>query len=101
MNLPPEKNATTMTVELLYLDQAFQDPKFKALLSEGYQIVDVIPVEDQGVAKAIFIFAPNSSDMGNEILSHISWRTKAGLLLLSLIFIALSAITILLIQGTP
>jgi hypothetical protein len=84
MNLPENRTATSVTVDLMSLDTAFQDQKIKALIADGYRIATVITASDEGRPIAIFVFEPTSDPV-------FALKTTERWTKLAVLFMALNA----------
>jgi hypothetical protein len=87
-------DATILIVDSQNIDTAFQDAKFRALLEDGYRIVQVMGVEEGQRAGLMFVFERAGSPQSSDELNTITTHTKIALWLLTGILVLLSTITI-------
>ena len=52
------QNNALIRVDALNLETSINQPQFKALLSKGWQVAGMIPVDDEGKPVLIFILHP-------------------------------------------
>ncbi len=79
------KQVTQLSIDLTQLDNSFRDPKFKGLIDQGYRIVQIIPVEDQGRPMGIFIFQPPEEHKTNTMIEKYGKIVAVYLFLLSIL----------------
>ena len=92
-------DATILIVDSQNIDTAFQDAKFRALLDEGFRIVQVMAVEEGQRAGLMFVFERAGSPQSPSELNTITTHTKIVLWLLTAILVLLSTLTLSIFGG--